>query len=326
MTAGSTEQMESESINEKLKDIVGISGIGVSYQTFHQSGITPKMWVEATQRTDIKIKNKKSREYYKMKYAWAPEGLCVYVSKEADVSKARAVLLEKYGECNKDGTIPVWPGGSRMRFIPLKSTYIKNTNTRTKVEKRITYHIIIKVKEEVIVTEYQNIDGTIESFNGKTFQEVIMDIDSETIENVKLFRHFKHTWTPDPHKTKWSLSVHSSMKKEAQEKVDNLKEEFVKKMATKLSSSSLSRRDHIVTMHLKEKPSRRKTRTMMIGLAMKTISSVHKKRVSLLKECQNFLVMTKTQTLMVTPHGDHHTRENFQILQVGLLVRHQQVL
>ena len=62
---------------------------------------------------------------------------------------------------------------------------------------------------------------------------MIMDIDSKTKPGLKLFRHFKYVWTPDPKKTKWALSVHKVMTGEAAEKLQNLQEEFQKLMEKK---------------------------------------------------------------------------------------------
>ena len=218
--------MEMDSINANLAKAIGIEGVGVSYQSFHQPGITPAMWKEAGQMAARKSNDKRSRAFIREKYAWAPEGLCVYVSKQNEVTKARKVLIERYGECDEDGNLPTWPGGSRMRFIPLKNTWIKNEKTRNKVEKRVKFHVYTKGNEHEEPTVFKNIGDTIESFEGKTFQETIMDIDSIKKPGVKLFRHFKHMWTPDPKKVKWSLSIHSAMKVEAMQRLQDINSEM----------------------------------------------------------------------------------------------------
>ena len=228
VAAGSTEGIEMDSINKELGSVTGIKGIGVSYQSFHQPGITPALWKEANKIAGEATNDKKSRVFIKTKYAWAPEGMCIYVPEQKDVASARKILIAKYGECDKTGNLPIWPGGSRMRFIPLKSLWIKNAKTRTKVEKRVKYHIYSKGNEYEEPTSFRNIGDTIKTFNGKSFQEMIMDIDSKTKPGLKLFRHFKYVWTPDPKKTKWALSVHKVMTVEAAEKLQNLQEEFQK--------------------------------------------------------------------------------------------------
>ena len=67
-----------------------------------------------------------------------------------------------------------------------------------------------------------------------TFQEYILSIHSEQVNDFKLFCHFKKIWTPDPMQVVWALSVHKSMLKEAEMKVatleDAIQEEFVQRM------------------------------------------------------------------------------------------------
>ena len=226
VVAGSTEGMEIDSINKGLENETDIKGIGASYQQFHQPGITPAMWKEANQKAEQVSNDKKSRAYIRAKYSWAPEGLCIYVDSKKKVTEARKKLIGKYGECDKDGNLPIWPGGSRMRFIPLKSTWIKNEKTRNKVEKRVKYHVYCKGNEYEETTLFKNIRDTIPSFKGKTFQEIVLDIESKKKPGIKLFRHFKHTWTPDPKVTKWSISAHSIMKAEASQKLQSLKKDM----------------------------------------------------------------------------------------------------
>ena len=228
VAAGSTEGIEMDSINKELGNVTGIKGIGVSYQSFHQPGITPALWKEANQIAGKITEDKKSRNFIKTKYAWAPEGMCIYVPDQKEVASARKLLIARYGECDEKGNLPIWPGGSRMRFIPLKSSWIKNAKTRNKVEKRVKYHIYSKGNEYEEQTSFKNIGDTIKAFNGKSFQEIIMDIDSTKKPGLKLFRHFKYVWTPDPKKVKWALSVHNVMKGEAEEKLRNLQEDFQK--------------------------------------------------------------------------------------------------
>ena len=232
VAAGSTEKMEFKSINEGLAKATGIKNIAVNYQTFHQVGITKPMWNIAYKKADKISDDKRSRIYNQTKYAWAPQGLCVYVTDKSVEREARLKMLELYGECNEDGKLPVWPGGSTMRFIPLKSTYIKNSKTRNKVEKRIKFHIYQKVEEVEIPTMFSNIYDSIESFGGKTFQEMIMQIESKEVQGLKLFRHFNHVWDRDPSLRKWAISTHTRLHEEAINKIKTIKDEFVRSHGT----------------------------------------------------------------------------------------------
>ena len=61
MAAGSTEDMDYDSINEGLESIVGIKGIEVSYQNLYQPGITPEFWKIANKKADNTRVPKNSR-------------------------------------------------------------------------------------------------------------------------------------------------------------------------------------------------------------------------------------------------------------------------
>ena len=235
VAAGSTENMEFKSINEGLQKATGIQGIAVNYQTFHQTGITKPMWNIAYKKADTASTDKRSRAHNKTKYAWAPEGLCVFVTDKTLEKSARMKMLELYGECTEDGTLPVWPGGSAMRFIPLKATFIKNAKTRTKVEKRIKFHIYQKVEEVEIPTSFNNIYESIEKFNGKSFQEIIMQIESKEVQGLRLFRHFNHVWDREPSKRKWAISTHTKLHEEAIAKINGLKSELENKYGKEVS-------------------------------------------------------------------------------------------
>ena len=225
---GSTEGMNEEIINSKLETIVGIPGIRVSYQSIHQPGISKKLWDNANRKADSTKAKRYSRDYLDKKYAWAPEGLGIYVNNVADADAARKKMMTLYGSTDPNGVPPTWPGGECMRFIPLKNSYIKSDKTRAKVDRRFKLHVYLKAQERTVITKFKNINNTIKE--DMTFQEYILNIQSEQVDNFKLFRHFKKIWTPDPKQTVWALSVHKSMLHEAETKValleDMIQDEF----------------------------------------------------------------------------------------------------
>lgn len=225
---GSTEGMNEMLINSRLETIVGVPGIRVSYQTIHQPGITKQLWDNANRKAKSTRAAPNSRGFLDKKYAWAPEGLGVYVSNDDIADIARKKMMSMYGITNEHGVPPVWPGGECMRFIPLKDTYIYNSDTRTKVDRRFKLHVYLKANERVIITKFRNINEKIQ--DEMTFQEYVLGINSTEVENFQLFRHFKKLWSKDPMETVWALSVHKSLLPEA-EKVaitleENLREKF----------------------------------------------------------------------------------------------------
>ena len=219
---GSTEGINDHIINKKLETIVGIPGIRVSYQNIHQPGISKNLWDNANRKADATNARRNSRDYLDKKYAWAPEGLAVYVNNEEIADEARKKMMNLYGSTDANGVPPVWPGGECMRFIPLKSSFIKSDKTRAKVDRRFKLHVYLKAQERTIITKFRNINDNVK--DDMTFQEYILSIQSEQVADFKLFRHFKKIWTPDPTQVVWALSVHKSMLKEAEMKVATLED------------------------------------------------------------------------------------------------------
>ena len=155
-----------------------------------------------------------SRDFLDKKYAWAPEGLGVYVNNIEIADMARKKMMSMYGTTNEQGIPPIWPGGECMRFVPLKDTFINSDKTRAKVDRRFKMHVFLKANERVIVTKFRNINGKIQ--DEMTLQEYVLGINSTETPNIQLFRHFKKIWSKDPEDTVWVLSVHKSLLHEAE--------------------------------------------------------------------------------------------------------------
>ena len=137
-------------------------------------------------------------------------------------------MIKKYGEADEDGTLLVWPGGASFRFIPMKQGRIRSTRTHNKVQHRFRFHIFLKKHEGLIATTMKDINDTIDAFEGKSFQEVVLETQSENIEGTPLFRLFKIKWTPNPDVIEWVLSVHPKLRGEASKAVDEMKEKMIK--------------------------------------------------------------------------------------------------
>ena len=154
---------------------------------------------------------------------WAPTGLGVYVSNREDQTKARKAMMEKFS-VRKNGELPVWPGGSRMGFVPMKNGFIKSARTRSIVKKRFQYHIWMKTREQTIKTEFQNIHSITPALKGKTFHEIILDMEEDDKPGIKIFRHFNKEWSSDPNVSVWSLSVHENYVNAAVKKMMKIEE------------------------------------------------------------------------------------------------------
>jgi len=134
IAVGSTEDQDYTLLNERLEKETGIKGIEVSYQSINQAGITQEFWKIANRKAEQTRADKSTREYLRTKFLWAPSALAVYVPTKEMVNMARKIMLKKYGKAN-NGTDPVWPDGSTMRFLPIKGTIIKNNKTKEIVRK-----------------------------------------------------------------------------------------------------------------------------------------------------------------------------------------------
>ena len=65
IAAGSTECMETETINNKLSEAIGVEGVRASYQNIYQPGITPKIWQNAKKKAAATKTTRNSREFQK---------------------------------------------------------------------------------------------------------------------------------------------------------------------------------------------------------------------------------------------------------------------
>jgi hypothetical protein len=123
-------------------------------------------------------------------------------------------MLKLYGKAI-EGQEPVWLDGSSMRFLPIKGAAIKSAKTKDVVKKRLAYHIWLKANEISIETNMVNIHQTIDSFDGKTFSDIILATMSNLDLNTRIFNHFNRLWNMDPTKATWVLSVRKQCEDEA---------------------------------------------------------------------------------------------------------------
>ena len=227
IVAGSTEGMETEAINNGLSKAIGVEGVRVSYQNIYQPRITAGLWQNANSKAAATKAPRNSREFQKEKYSWSPTGLAVYVIEKKNEKPARDAMIKQYGEADEDGNLPVWPGGASFRFIPMKKGRIKSERTHKIVKNRVQFHLFLKKHEKIILTAMKDINDTIDTFQGKTFQEIVLSTQSEEIEGTPLFRLFKTVWTPNPETIDWYLSVHPKLRGEATKVVEEMKERMI---------------------------------------------------------------------------------------------------
>ena len=77
---GTTEKGIYRTVNEAISKQTGVQ-TEVSYQNIDQKGVTNKMWVFAKEKALEKFSNPYSREHKRLKFAFSPSALVIYVSR-----------------------------------------------------------------------------------------------------------------------------------------------------------------------------------------------------------------------------------------------------
>ena len=208
--AGSTEGISTEGMDAKLTEILGID-ISSNYQKFHQWGITNDIWKLAGDQAKNTGFSENTAGYNRVKYKWAPDGLCFFVHTQEDVRKARLTMCKNFGL--QSTKVESFPGGGRMRFIPLKGSAQLSERAHEIIKQCVRWHVWQKVNEVELVTKFINVHDTIPAFEGRTFEEIVISMQNE--KGKHLFRHFKKAWNKDPLQDYWNISVHTKMLEEA---------------------------------------------------------------------------------------------------------------
>jgi type II secretory pathway pseudopilin PulG len=215
-------------------------GIEVSFQNVNQVGVTQEFWKIANQKVKEANTDKLSRDHLRMKYRWAPNAIAVFVPNKESVNAARKIMQKKYGKAI-NGNDPVWPDGSQMRFLPIKGPVIKNEKMLHNVKKRMTYHISLKVNEQVIETNMANIYNSIDKFDGRTFVDIVLV--QQTLNGYRVFTHFNRGWTNDPSRQRWLLSIKFQQREEAQRILTNLRHTLYEEYGTDINQFCIPEND-----------------------------------------------------------------------------------
>jgi hypothetical protein len=226
IAVGSGEGQDFDELNDRLQDSTGIQGIEISYQNIYQAGITNEFWDIANKQAKKTGYEQNSREFLSCKYAWAPSALVIYVPDSDKVTQARKTLIEKYGKL-EDGKSPMWPDGTRMRFLPIKGTPLKSEKPKQVIRKRIAYHIWMKAHEKTIPVPFTNIHEPSECFEGKSLAEKLLELTSSANKDIHLIRHFKYQWSSDPTEQRWAISVHKGVYNEVISLLQNLQRNMI---------------------------------------------------------------------------------------------------
>ena len=217
---GSSETGVYEILNKELPKIVG-TNIEVSFQNIYQRGVTGKFW-EFAKNEALKQGNEGSKDFRSRKFSLAPSGLIAYVYREADINKAFKILVKHYGKQTAEKAWPILPDGSRMRFIPMVSGFVRSTKVRNQLSQRIKWHIIAKALEEVLDLPLNDMFTDHDYFGGKSLSYIMQGILSKETKGVSIFRHVTRKWNSNPEVKEYQITAHHYMRNEANAFLKNM--------------------------------------------------------------------------------------------------------
>jgi hypothetical protein len=104
-----------------------------------------------------------------------------------------------------------------MRFMPFIPPTSNLTNLK-KIKDMMSFQIYTKATETVRDIEVHDMFSVKEYLKGKTFQEAILNIESDVHKGIPAFKHVIKRWTFNPLETRYALTSYGSLSKEADKK------------------------------------------------------------------------------------------------------------
>ena len=224
--AGSTEKGLYDTLEEKLKNELGIN-MELSYQMINQKGMSNHIWKYAREMAEKESSNPHSKLHKNIKFSLAPSGLVVYVSSPSEIKNARRYLTEKYGKL-QNKMWPMMPDGSRMRFIPMIQSYIKNKALYNHLYKSLWTQSVSKSGEIYLDINFNDLFTPKQYFQGQTLEWVIHNALSSKKSNIPLYKHIVKKWTKEYSEQKLQVAVSKCMHEEAISFMNTMEDELVK--------------------------------------------------------------------------------------------------
>ena len=187
------------------------------------------MWNFAKEKALEKFKNPYSKEFRRVKFAYSPSALVVYVSKEEDIPTARLKLYQKYGKL-ENGNWNNVVDGSKMRFVPIINGRIGNEAIYNTLLKAMHTQIISKAGEITYDLPMMDLFSPKEYLKGYTMEQILHTVNRSNQENLPIFKHIVRKWTSNPDEEKYEIVCQPKMEEAAQNFLtniqSNLKETF----------------------------------------------------------------------------------------------------
>jgi hypothetical protein len=126
-------------------------------------------------------------------------------------------MMQHFGSGKTAQEWAKWPDGSMMRFMPFLPP-TSNQKNLEKIKDMMSFQIYTKATETVRDIEVYDIFTPQSYLQGRCFQEVVLEIESDTYEGIPVFKHLIRRWTFNPIDTKYALTSYASMSSEADKK------------------------------------------------------------------------------------------------------------
>ena len=217
---GSSPNMATEVINKKLQSVLGVeTKVEVSFQQIVGKdmghSVVNDFWTNANEKAETETPSGVSKNRTKNMYS--PAALVVYVSDLQHKKEIKRLMMKHFGSGKTAQDWAKWPDGSMMRFMPFIPPTSNSTNLK-KVKDMMSFQIFTKATETVRDIEIHDIFSVKDYLKGKTFQEAILNIESEFYEGIPVFKHVIRRWTINPLDTRYALTSYGSLSQEADKK------------------------------------------------------------------------------------------------------------
>ena len=226
---GSSYGRDCTTLNKELTKALGCE-VEASWQNITgMEKFKGRMW-NAANKAATKEAGEHMPTYNKVKQSLSPSGLIIHVAKREDVRKVMKILAKDYGK-SKDSKWPIWPDGSRMKFVP----YVPPTSSQkliNMVEERLEWHIYSKAHEVSFDIHVTDIHEEKEYLNGKSLEWEIYNTMSKERPELSVFKNLIIRWDKNPKKICYQVTAYEILSDEAEEAVNTLKSKLHDKFKT----------------------------------------------------------------------------------------------
>ena len=243
---GSTSNQEISVLIKGIQKELNDPTVGIKWQSIVFPGCN-KLWAKARARG--------KEDGPKAKFASAPMAMQVLVDSKAKIRSTLKALYEKYGQVAEDGSWPILPDGSRMRFIP-NFQFTKDAMGKKRIERRMQLQVQMHYSNRVFPipikdpTRCITVDGRATTIGNLVLEEVCHVVTKEQTVNEPYFRHFVKRWVPDAERRIYDIAVHEHMTKLAKRKIKSLTKDMINKYGDAIKAHLILPKEASIGMSL----------------------------------------------------------------------------